>query len=418
MRKITLWRVLSGVLCMALLLGLCSGVSPLQTQAASSWELQGELDDLEEQNEELQAQIDELRGQMNENLTELNALVEQKNLVDQEIALLYGQMEILNEQLTTCAQLIADKQEELDAAQKNLKDLQDKNAKRIRAMEENGELSYWAVLAQANSIMDMLDCLEMIIDVKRADEKCMRELEAAAAVVNDAKEALTAEQDVLQGKRDELDGVQVQLEQRRAETDALLIEMKAKGQEYEDMMEELEDQHNQLAWEILEKTKEFDEAVEREQAAMRPATGPVYDNGLYYKDGVAWMMPCKYSMFTSPFGMRIHPISGVLKMHEGVDLAGREGTPIVATRAGYVTVAAWGSAAGNYVALSHGDGYGSIYMHMTHYIVSAGQYVQQGQVIGYMGTTGGSTGVHLHFGISKNYVYVNPAEYINFPLYG
>ena len=418
MRKITINRALAGAVCLALVLALFTGVSPMQANAASSWELQQELDKLEEENDALQKEIDELRGQMNENLNELKALVEQKNLVDQEIALLYEQQNLINNQITACTELIADKQEELDEAQRNLKQLQTKNAKRIRAMEENGELSYWAVLAKASSIMDLLDCLEMMIDIKRADEKCMKELEAAAAVVSEAKTALVAEQDVLQGKRDSLDSVEVQLEARRAETDALLIEMKAKGDEYDDMMAELEDQHNQLANDILEVTKKFDEAVEREQAAMNPATGPIYNNGLYYKDGVAWMMPCKYSMFTSPFGMRIHPIAGVPRMHEGVDLAGREGTPIVATRAGYVTIAGWGSAAGNYVALSHGDGYGSIYMHLTHYIVSYGQYVQQGQVIGYMGTTGGSTGVHLHFGISKNYVYVNPAEYINFPLYG
>ena len=418
MRKIALWRVFAGVLCLALTIGLFGGISRIQTRAVSSSQLQGELDKLEEENDALQEEIDELRSQMNENLSELKALVEQKKLVDQEISLLYEQKELLNEQITTCALLIADKQEELDAAQKNLKELQDKNAKRIRAMEENGELSYWAVLARANSIMDMLDCLEMMIDIKRADEKCMEELTAAAQEVSVAKEALTVEQDVLQDKRDDLDSVDAELEARREETNGLLIEMKAKGDEYDAMMEELEDQHNQLARDILEKTKEFEEAVKREEAAMRPANGPIYNNGLYYKDGIAWMMPCKYSMFTSPCGMRIHPIHGVPRMHEGVDLAGASGTPIVATRAGYVTVAGWGSAAGNYVALSHGDGYGSIYMHMTHYIVSYGQYVQQGQVIGYMGTTGGSTGVHLHFGISKNYTYVNPAEYINFPLYG
>lgn len=418
MRKITLWRVLAGALCLALMLSLVSGISPVQVKAASSWELQNQLDDLEEENKALQEEIDALQEQMDENLLELQDLVEQKNLVDQEIALLYEQMQLLNQQITTCSALIADKQEELDSAQQNLKDLQDKNAKRIRAMEENGELSYWAVLAQANSIMDMLDCLEMIIDIKRADERCMKELESAASVVSEAKDALTSEQDVLQDKRASMDDVEIQLEKRRAETDALLIEMKAKGDEYDAMMAQLEDQHNQLALEILEVSKAFDEAVEREEAAMRPATSPVYNNGLYYKDGIAWMMPCQYTMFTSPFGMRIHPIHGVPRMHEGVDLAGREGTPILATRSGYVTVAAWGSAAGNYVALSHGDGYGSIYMHMTHYVVSVGQYVQQGQVLGYMGTTGGSTGVHLHFGISKNYAYVNPAEYINFPLYG
>lgn len=417
MRK-NIIKALSGILCLALIFGLFGGISPMKANAASSWELQQELDKLDEENDALQEQINELRGQMNENLSELKSLVEQKNLVDQEIALLYEQMELLNQQITTCAQLIADKQEELDIAQRNLKELQTKNAKRIRAMEENGELSYWSVLSRANSILDLLDCLEMMIDVKRADEKCMKELEAAAAVVNTAKEALTTEQVALQDKRDSLDAVEVQLEVRRAETDKLLIEMKAKGDEYDEMMEELEDQHNKLALEILEVNKKFDEAVEREQAALRPADGPIYNNGLYYKDGIAWMMPCKYTMFTSPFGMRIHPIHGVPRMHEGVDLAGRSGTPIVATRAGYITVAGWGSAAGNYVSISHGDGYGSIYMHLTHYIVSAGQYVQQGQVIGYMGTTGGSTGVHLHFGISKNYAYVNPAEYINFPLYG
>ena len=126
------------------------------------------------------------------------------------------------------------------------------------------------------------------------------------------------------------------------------------------------------------------------------------------------MMPCTYSAFTSPFGYRYHPISGKWKMHNGVDLAGRSGTPIVATRAGYVTTAAYqAGGAGNYVSLNHGDGFGSIYMHMTHYIVYRGQYVEQGQVIGYMGTTGGSTGVHLHFGISYNGTYVNPAKYIN-----
>ena len=102
-------------------------------------------------------------------------------------------------------------------------------------------------------------------------------------------------------------------------------------------------------------------------------------------------------------------------MHQGVDLAGPAGTPIVATRAGYVTTAAYqAGGAGNYVSLNHGDGYGSIYMHMTHYIVSRGQYVEQGQVIGYMGTTGGSTGVHLHFGIFYNGTYVNPCNYVNF----
>ena len=123
-------------------------------------------------------------------------------------------------------------------------------------------------------------------------------------------------------------------------------------------------------------------------------------------------MPIEYEAFTSPFGYRIHPISGTKKFHYGVDLAAPTGRPIYATRAGTVSIATYDGSAGNYVQINHGDGYKSIYMHMTHYIVKRGQHVTQGQVIGYCGSTGGSTGPHLHFGISYRGSYVNPANYI------
>ena len=143
--------------------------------------------------------------------------------------------------------------------------------------------------------------------------------------------------------------------------------------------------------------------------SQKPQGGTATESG-----GYTWLMPCTYNAMTSPFGYRWHPISGVWKMHNGVDLAGNAGTPILATRSGIVTVATYqAGGAGWYVSLKHDGGYGSIYMHMTHFIVTEGQYVEAGQVIGYMGTSGGSTGVHLHFGISKNGVYVDPADYIN-----
>ena len=195
---------------------------------------------------------------------------------------------------------------------------------------------------------------------------------------------------------------------KRAETDALLIEMKAKGDEYQAMIDESEQMQEELMQEIANKKEEYQDAKDREQASS-----PVIGGTTTTVNGIKWTVPCSYWRVSSPFGYRWHPISGKWKMHNGVDLTGPEGTPIVATRSGYVTTAAYqAGGAGNYVALSHGDGFGSIYMHMTHYVVSYGQYVEAGQVIGYMGTTGGSTGVHLHFGISYNGVYVNPAEYI------
>ena len=127
---------------------------------------------------------------------------------------------------------------------------------------------------------------------------------------------------------------------------------------------------------------------------------------------VTWKVPIKYTAFTSPYGWRTHPIYGTKKFHYGVDLAAPTGTPIYATRSGTVDTAAFHSSMGYYVQINHGDGYKSIYMHMTRYTVKAGQHVGQGEVIGYCGSTGASTGPHLHFGISKNGSYVNPANYI------
>ena len=407
-KKKHILSVLALCLSLVLFFNLIGESHPVSVSAASSSQIKEELDELEERNNEIEAELEALRGQLSDNREELSALVKQKNLVDQEIVLLYEQMDIANAQITACAQLIADKQEELDQAQARLQQLQQENLERIRAMEENGELSYWSVLSGASSFMEMLDRWEMAQEIAEADKKCLEELDRAAAEVAEAREALAKDQAQLQTKRDLMDAVELVLAQKRAETDALLIEMKAKGDEYESMIEESEQMQEDLMQEIANKKEEYQDAKDREQASS-----PVIGGTTTTVGGIKWTVPCSYWRVSSPFGYRWHPISGKWKMHNGVDLTGPEGTPIVATRSGYVTTAAYqAGGAGNYVSLSHGDGFGSIYMHMTHFVVSYGQYVEAGQVIGYMGTTGGSTGVHLHFGISYNGVYVNPAEYI------
>ena len=128
--------------------------------------------------------------------------------------------------------------------------------------------------------------------------------------------------------------------------------------------------------------------------------------------GSSWLVPCSYRMVSSPFGFRESPTTGASKYHQGVDLAAPAGTPIIASRGGTVTVAGYSNSAGYYVTINHGDGFSSIYMHMTNYVVSSGQKVNQGQTIGYVGSTGISTGNHLHFGIAQNGAYVNPCNYV------
>ena len=407
-RKKHIVSLVAVFLSLVVFLNLLGNVQPTSVSAASSGEIKEELDKLEERNDEIEAELEALRSQLSDNRDELTALVKQKDLVDQEIVLLYEQMDIVNAQITACAQMIADKQEELDQAQERLQVLQQENLDRIRAMEENGELSYWSVLSGANSFMEMLDRWEMAQEIAEADKRCLEELDQAAANVAEARDALAKDQTQLQAKRDQMDAVEVVLAQKRAETDALLIKMKAKGDEFEAMIEESEQMQEELMQEIANKKEEYEDAKDREQASS-----PVIGGTTTTVNGIQWTVPCTYGRVSSPFGYRWHPISGIWKMHNGVDLTGYEGTPIVATRSGYVTTAAYQEGgAGYYVSLSHGDGFGSIYMHMTHFVVRYGQYVEAGQVIGYMGSTGGSTGVHLHFGISYNGVYVNPAKYI------
>ena len=158
----------------------------------------------------------------------------------------------------------------------------------------------------------------------------------------------------------------------------------------------------------------YDEAKKREYQEWLASQPPTQNNSSSNTvNGMTWLLPINYTYFSSPFGWRDHPVYGGQRFHYGVDLAAPQGTPIYATRGGRVTVATYDSSSGYYVSINHLDGFVTKYLHMTHYIVSPGQYVAAGQVIGYCGSTGASTGPHLHFGIYKDGVAVNPALYIN-----
>ena len=412
--------ILAGLMALIMLLGLIAGFIPT-AHAASSSELKVELDALKEEKAAIDAEIKKIKGQITENNDDMKAMVEQKNLIDQEIFLLYQQEANINGQISTYSLLIADKQELLVEAETNFTELTARNKERIQAMEEEGDVSYWSVLFEANSFSDLLDRFNMVQEIAAADKRRLEQLDAAAKEVAAAKESLETEKIALEETKTELAVTQAQLAEKRTEADALLADLVAKGMEYEDLMEESEDEQAQLAKEIANKKDEYDKAKYQEWLATSeppaytpaaPSAGSGGSTSSSTVGGISWKVPISYTAFTSKYGWRIHPISGTKKFHYGVDLAAPTGTPIYATRSGTVDTATYGSSAGYYVQINHGDGYKSIYMHMTHYIVKPGQYVTQGQVIGYCGSTGGSTGPHLHFGISYNGNYVNPANYI------
>ena len=414
MNKRKLW---TAVLALFLAFSMIFGMAPVQAEAASSGEIKKQINELEEQQEELEAKIAELREQYEANEDEMVDMVNQKDLIDQEIALLHSQIKLINDQITSYSLLIADKQDELDNAETRLAELNRKNKERIQAMEEEGEISYWSIIFEANSFSDLLDRLNMVQEIAAADKRRLKELAEAAEEVSRAQESLEEEKDALEGTRAELDAAQIQLEEKRAEADELLLQLIAKGEEYQAMLDESETLQDELMAEIAAKEKELKEAQYQEWLAtyVPPTTYPSDDTtpSTNAPSSSGWVSPLPYYTLTSPFGMRLHPVLGYYRMHNGVDMSAAQGTPIYAARSGKVTVASYqAGGAGNYVSINHGDGFSSIYMHMTHYIVSVGQYVTAGQVIGYVGSTGISTGPHLHFGISYNGTYVNPMNYL------
>ena len=411
--KITGKSILAGLLAAV----LCLSMMPLQVQAASSSEIRQQIKEMKKEAEEAKKELEKIRGQYRENRDDMADLVEQKNLIDQEIAILNEQVNNINTQIAAYSLLIADKQDELDEAQARLEELSQKHKERIQAMEEEGNLSYWEVLFKANSFADLLDRLNMVQEIAASDKRRMEELSEAAQRVSTAQEELSSEKAELEVTRVELDQAQIALNEKRAEADELLLKLIAKGEEFEALIDESEELQADLMAEIAQAEKDLKAAEYREWLAtyVPPTTRPGNDTtpSPEVPSSSGWVCPVPYYTLTSPFGMRIHPISGKWKMHNGVDMAAAQGTPIYAAKSGKVTTASYqAGGAGYYVSINHGDGFSSIYMHMTHYIVSPGQYVTAGQVIGYVGSTGGSTGPHLHFGISYNGTYVNPMDYV------
>ena len=411
-KKKLMVSILAGFLALILVLGLVAGVLPQFVQGASLSQLQQQLNDLKDKKKEIDKEIKGLKSQLSDNLKDMKDIVKQKNTIDQEIFMLHEQTANLNEQISTYVLLIADKQEELDEARARLAELNTKNKERIRAMEENGSVSYWSVLFKANSFADLLDRLNMVNEIAAADRRRLKEMSEASKIVEEAKAVLEVEKLALEESKAELAETEKVLEGRRAEADKLLAELIATGEEYEALLDEAEEAAADLKDDISDAQDAYNDKKKQEEESKKPASGGSNTTTNAPSSDGSWKVPCKYKRVSSAYGWRIHPVYGYKKFHYGVDLAASSGTPIVASRSGKVTTAKYSSSAGYYVTLDHGDGFSSQYMHMTHYIVKNGQQVQAGEVIGYVGSTGASTGPHLHFSILYKGSHVNPANYI------
>lgn len=402
------------ILAMVVLFSLSKSVAPEPVEAASISELQKQKEELQKEKDRIDEEIKKLEGQMSDNLDSMEAIFKQKNLIEQEIFQLHKQAENLNEQIANYNLMISDKQTEMEEAQAKLDKLNAENKERIRAMEENGNTSYWSVLFKSSSFAELLDSLNMIQEIAASDQRRLEEISAAAAEVAAAKTELETQKKSLEETRKELKVSQERLEVRSQEANDLLDELLKTGEAYEKLLEDAEIEQAKIGTDLSDTAAALKEAEYQQwlSTSVPPQPKPPNVSSGTVVNGLTWVQPCYYTVLTSPFGWREHPVYGGQRFHYGVDLAAAMGTPIVATRAGTVVTTAYDSSAGYHVVIDHGDGFVTKYLHLTHYIVSPGQSVSAGQKIGEMGSTGASTGSHLHFGVMYNGEYVDPMLYI------
>ena len=412
-RKTHCLRILCALLALLTVFGMTSGLlAPVR--AAQSQKILTELQKLREEQSGIQKKRTALSAEIAENKKQTQNIVEQKSDIDRQIELSNETIDNYNAQIQQYSLLIAEKQKELDEAELHETQLQEQYKARLRSMEETGTVSYWSILFKASSFSDLLDRVDMIHEIAKSDQLMMKKLSEATEAVQQSREELEQEQQQMQTARDELAAQEAELEMQRAEADALLLQI---AEECEKMTAEYQGylaQEDALSKQVAKAEKDYYQALAKEEAARLAELNKQNNYVPANKDSSGFLYPLPYRVaITDSYGYRTHPVTGKkTTWHNGVDLAAGAGTAIYATKIGTVTTALRSDIWGNYVVINHGDGFSSLYAHMQGLIVKAGDYVKQGQTIGYVGSTGLSTGPHLHFTIYYNGADVNPMSYI------
>ena len=420
-KRNTARRLVCILLAIVLLGSLVSGALIIMVNAASSKEIEQDLIALREEQAKLKEQSDALQSQINENQQQTQTLVSRKADIDQQMEVSRQTIENLNAQIQQYSLLIAQKQDELDASVAEEQALQQQYKTRLRAMEETGSVSYWSILFKASSFSDLLDRVDMIREIAKSDQLMLEKLAAASEKIESERAGLETQLAGLETAKQELAEQQSALEAQRAESDMLILQMTAEFAALSDEYDAAEAAKDELLEQIKKTETEYFNALSAEEAARLAALNaqnnnkvPVSGSGASSESGFLYPLPYAVEI-TSPFGMRHNPVTGKYSSHSGVDFGAGQGTSIYACKSGTVTVAGYAEAWGYYVTINHGDGYSTLYAHMTNYTVSTGDYVAQGDVIGYVGSTGWSTGPHLHLSVLYNGAYVNPMNYVSAP---
>lgn len=394
------------------------------TEESNLSEAQQEKKTLENDLQKAKELIDSLKGSKEDIQSEVEKLDKQLNEIS-------GKVKELESQLSKKRQEIANTESALNKAKEQEKKQYRNMKKRIQFMYENGQTSYVEMLLSADSFTDFLNAVEYITQISQYDRKMLKEYQNMQVTIADTQKTLETDYASLQS-------LQAKVQEEKQAVAAL---ESAKKGELNDVADDLTDAQTvakayeaeiQAQNEVIAQIQAAQKRAEEQQAAQQQAQAAEENQGATDAAGEnqntaqnttpsgngqstgSMMWPCPSSKrVTSDYGPRTSPTNGASSNHKGIDIGAAYGADIVAADGGTVLVATYSSSGGNYVIIDHGGGLCTVYMHASSLTVSAGQTVSKGQVIAKVGSTGISTGNHLHFGVTLNGVYVSPWGYVS-----
>ena len=394
-------RITALVLILVLAAGISIQASSASTEkvtedAASTKSLQEAQDEkaqLEKALKEAQSTIEDLKdskGDIESKVTELN-----QQLID-----ISARITDLENQLTAKSEDIQETKDELAGAKEREAQQYADMKVRIQFMYENGQTSYLEALLSSRNISEFLNSADYIAQIQSYDRQKLTEYQdTVVSIVN-----LEAQ---LELEYTDLEALKSTVESNKATVAAM---MRQKESELADISGDIEDAQSDADYYAAEIQAQEELIAAIKRAEAEKAAAGVEEHPY---TGGAFRWPCPSSTrVTSDYGTRVSPMSGASSNHKGIDIGASAGADIIAAADGTVTAASYSSAAGNYVMIDHGGGLYTVYMHASSLLVSPGQTVSAGDVIAKVGSTGISTGSHLHFGVSLNGSYVSPWSYL------
>lgn len=371
------------ILCAVLAFIICS--FSILSYAVEETNLQTEQENLKQQIESSNNNLTDVQSELSSNLQEVQKLDERIQSSENEVS-------DLNTKITDLQNSIDKVEVELKEAEKNYNTQEEVLEKRLVAMYESGDTQYLDVILTSKNISEFLSNYFLVTEMATYDTELLENMAERKQSIDIAKQKLEEEKKQIN-----------EVKQQQLKSATILQNVKILRENY---MSKLSDKEKEIQKQIDEYTSRFNEINSQILELSKNGINTQYIGG-----ELAWPVP-GYTRITSEYGMRTHPITGVYKLHTGVDIGAPLGADFVAANNGVVTKAEYNSAYGNMVIIDHGGGISTLYAHGSEILVTVGQTVTRNQPILKVGSTGYSTGAHAHFEVRINGETTNPVQYI------